>query len=948
LIVEIINCVFGVKIKLLPQLLRPKMQKIEKSTVFITSSKKSSFYIETFLYISRRINIIDFTMKKIFILACILLGIGGNYFSQTTYTWTGATDSDFFTNSNWNPSTGFPGAGDNALFNSGSVSCNIAGAIGLGSFSLMSGYTGIIDMGASDHILSGNLIVNSGTLISTTGFLELDLTSGSSSFSLGGGVFTNNGGSIDIWLNAGTTFNFSGNIVLNVLNIFPLTGNLTSRTIDFGANLTATDMILNATAARVHDFHGTIHIKNSLDLGNSSHTANNTNNNGTFIFDGSSASIIGSTSTGAGKAYLPNIEINTSGNYSFTRSLNVRGNWAGSQGTLTAGTTTVNMYGTSAAISGTAAAFDNLIIRSSASVSFPASAEVLVARTFSNGGSVTFPSTTTLGLNGTTAQNIIGNGFTIGGIHTYSNSGGRTITFSAPVTILDFLDVDGTSMTIATGTNLTLNSSVALTARLGPVGIASSITGSVTVETMVPGGTTGWALLGPRGVDGQTIASWDTYVSSGGTTGLPMTCTLCANHPSVIGTGTAAFVSVQGWNEPGGSYTELIATDPLTPGVGIWAYVGDGFQNTNPLKLINTGTLKTGLVSIPLTAAGPQLGFNLVANPYPSPISWNLVMSNVNNIFNVNDAIYAFDANSGAYTQFVAGFGTPGAPSGIDDVIAGGQGFYIEAPGGGSIEFEESHKVTSNTSSNPLIRGASTASIGQTFRLKIVGINDHDEAGFRIHGNATADFDKKYDAKKIFQSPGYVGYPGAYSKYTTISSKDDNGFDYSIQSLPPLTNALNIPLLARVSTTGSYTISAFDFQDFAMCVGLIDKLDNSYHDLRLSPYVFTISDTTSTPRFELVLCKDESLNAVGISEATESNSIFITQDALGAYVKTVFEKNTKATISVFNIIGQKLMKDVTVEGMVTNTALPIELHNQVVIIKVTTDKETVTKKIVLH
>jgi hypothetical protein len=939
LIVEIINCVFGVKIKLLPQLLRPKMQKIEKSTVFITSSKKSSFYIETFLYISRRINIIDFIMKKIFILACILLGIQFQSVSQITWDGGGSTNN-WGEAANWSGNT-LPITSDNVVFdNTSAKNCIMNTAINVNDITVASNYSGIISSNSAGKLIRGNLTISGGTFSCTSGNLTIR-----KNFTFNGGTFLNNGGTVILEVDNSLATVITGAPTFNILRLEDVgSGELF---FNFGTSTVSTLYLDNSSDGATWSFSGNIAVQNELNILGAS-TAIPTTNTSIITLNGAGPITVNGAAL-AGDMLLNDIVINTSGDVIFVDNINLSGNWTGTQGTLTAGTSTVNMYGTSASISGTAAAFDNLTLQSGALVTFPASEQVSLTGSFDcTGATANFPTTTTLGLNGTTAQNIIGNGFTIGGIHTYSNSGGRTITFSAPVTILDFLDVDGTSMTIATGTNLTLNSSNALTARLGPLGSGSSITGNVTVETMVPSGTTGWALLGPRGVDGQTIAGWDTYVSSGGTTGLPMTCTLCANHPSVIGTGTAAFVSVQGWNEPGGSYTELIATDPLTPGVGIWAYVGDGFLTTNPLKLINTGTLKTGLVSIPLTAGGPQSGFNLVANPYPSPISWNLVMLNVNNIFNVNDAIYAFDANSGAYTQFVAGFGTPGAPSGIDDVIAGGQGFYIEAPGGGSIEFEESHKVTSNTSANPLIRGASTASVGQTFRLKIVGINDHDEAGFRIHGNATADFDKKYDAKKIFQSPGYVGYPGAYSKYTTISSKDDNGIDYSIQSLPPLTNALNIPLLARVSTTGSYTISAFDFQDFAMCVGLIDKLDNSYHDLRLSPYVFTISDTTSTPRFELVLCKDESLNALGISEATESNSIFITQDAQGAFVKTVFEKNTKATISVFNIIGQKLMKDVTVEGMVTNTALPIELHNQVVIIKVITDKETVTKKIVLH
>jgi hypothetical protein len=65
-------------------------------------------------------------------------------------------------------------------------------------------------------------------------------------------------------------------------------------------------------------------------------------------------------------------------------------------------------------------------------------------------------------------------------------------------------------------------------------------------------------------------------------------------------------------------------------------------------------------------------------------------------------------------------------------------------------------------------------------------------------------------------------------------------------------------------------------------------------------------------------------------------------------VKTAFAQNTKATISVYNIMGQKLMEDLNVEGTTTTTALNLDLHNQVVLIRVTSDQVCSTKKMVLH
>jgi len=641
--------------------------------------------------------------------------------------------------------------------------------------------------------------------------------------------------------------------------------------------------------------------------------------------------------------------MNTSGNVSMTGHINIQGNWTGTQGTLVVGTSNENFFGTSASISGPAAAFDNLNIQSGAGVSFPASTEVLVGVNLANSGTISFPSTSTLGLNGTASQAITGSSMTIPSIH--AHSGSRTITLSTAIVLLDVLQVDA-NVTFACGNNLTLHSTNALSARVGPKGAGASITGNVTVRTVIPGGATGWANLGVPGVQSQAISSWDTYSSSGGTTGVPMTCDGCAFGIDALG---PDFYSIQGWDEDNDTYdTTITASTLLTPGQGFWVYVGNGASSSTDLMFVNTGALVQGPVSAAVTALGNgdisngnQVYYNLVANPYPSPIDWDLVFNN-NNVF-FQAPIYAWSADIGP-TSYVSGV----SDGGITNLIPAGQGFYVEYNQLGgtnfSLDFNESDKLTFS-GNFPLVKpgAAATNSVGQTFRLKLQGSADKSETVFRVHGSATPYFDKALDAHKMFVSPGYVGYPNFYSQYTSLSSKDAAGEDYSIQSLPPLTQGVTIPLVARVSTSGTYTLSAYDFKDFASCVAVVDKVDNSYHDLRLSNYVFSISDTTFASRFDLVLCRDESVNPTGISEAQAgSNSIFINQDQQGAYVKTAFAQNTKATISVYNVIGQKLMNDISVEGMATNTRLNLDLHNQVVLIRVVTDKESSTKRIVMH
>lgn len=886
-------------------------------------------------------------MKNFFILGLVFLGCFTSGFGQITSVWTGTASTDFFDPLNWQNGT-VPGSSDNAVFdsNGGSNDCDLSlGTMVISSFSVLSGYNGTINFGPAGTgvIINGDLVINSATVLAAGDVNFAGI--GSGNFILGAsGTFDNTGGSVTMGTQSGQVFTFSGNIVIETLIISGGAGSA-KRDINFGSNLTAVNMVFQTgailTTSKIHGFQGNIHIKSTFDLGGSTYTSVPAGSNANFIFDGSNISITGSTAGTAGalRVPLPNFEINTPGTLSMTGQLNIQGNWTALQGTVAAGTSTVNMFGTSASISGPAAAFNNLNIPASAVVSMPAG-EVKISGTLSRTGTLNFQSTSVLGLNGSGTQTVNLNGVTLAAIVAYSTAASRNVTLSGTINITDSLKAEN-NVQLATGGSLTLKASSTKTARLARVGTGASVTGNVTVETLIPGGTTGWSQLGVSGVSGQTFASWDTYPAD--PNGLPMTCEGCTYGVTATGN---YFESIQGWLEPNDDYdTTLTVNTALTPGKGFWVYVGS--VGNADIRLSNTGALVTGHLNVPVTQN--TSGYNLLANPYACPISWDMIYSLVgSNNGGFSPTIYTYDPDNGD-SQFISdgagGIGTGGLLTGI---LAAGQGFYIEASNGATnVEFDEIGKVDNNTAA--ILKPAAAAATATSFRLKIAGDADNDDAIFRFISGATPFFDSRYDAHKLFTTPGYAGYPGTYSKYTSISGKDAFDEDYSIHSMPPLTQSVSIPVLAKVSVSGSYTLSAYDLKNFTSCILLHDKLTDTNHDLRAGDYVVTISDTTSVPRFELLLCEDASLNTVGIAKNQgQSNNVLISQDQQGAFVKTAFVQNTKANISVYNIMGQKLMEDIQVEGTATTTRLNLDLHNQVVLIRVATDKESTTKKMVLH
>jgi hypothetical protein len=487
-------------------------------------------------------------------------------------------------------------------------------------------------------------------------------------------------------------------------------------------------------------------------------------------------------------------------------------------------------------------------------------------------------------------------------------------------------------------------------ARVSRMGGSGAIQGDLTAITVISGGSsgTGWNLLGAP-VGGQTVASWDTYATNGGTSGLPMTCNNCFYPPSTL---SPSFASIEGWIESSGSGTyddQIDASDPLTSGVGFWVYVGDGPVNTNDMTLINTGPVAQGAIGVPLSSSGSDANhWNLVANPYPSPISWEDVHAATESIFpgSVNAEAHVYSPEVG-YSSWVAGVG--GTGNMIDDILAMAQGFYVTCNSGAvNLVFDESCKVDDQVTE--IQRTSASKNTNREYiKLKIDGAYGKDETMINFNNSATPSFDRLFDGHKMFVTAGYQGYGNSYNKYTTISTRGDDGTDYSINSLPLLTNSITLQVLARVMVTGSHTISISSKENFESCLILHDKLAGKYHDLNAGPYVFDISDTTSAPRFDLIMCQSESGPVTSVQELQKKEQVFINQDAQGAFVRTTFDQRTKATISAFNIVGQQVMKDVLVDGTETLTRLDISnMSNQVVIIRVTSDQGTTVKKIIVH
>lgn len=498
------------------------------------------------------------------------------------------------------------------------------------------------------------------------------------------------------------------------------------------------------------------------------------------------------------------------------------------------------------------------------------------------------------------------------------------------INIKDYIQLDGG--TITTNNNLTLKANNLISARVASISnIMGSISGNVTVETYIPGGTTGWSLWGANGLPTLIVSDWEAQI--------PMTCSDCPN--TCYSTGGIFFSSIQGWDESSSfasAYiTNISKNDAITSGKGFWVYVGSTSSTSIAYTLSSTGSLNQGNITFPITKSNNN--FNLIANPYASPIDFDLFRAQ--NSALITTSMYGYNADVAQMGTYVSPAGSPN--NGVNRIIPAGQAFFVECTSSGNVTFTEAMKTSDNTSANPVLR-ASTLSTN--LKLKIKGFNGNsDETIISSSPMASIDYDPNYDGKKVSLAPKNFGAPLLNNNATSISTKigQDN---FAVNNVGVISNTLTIPLLAKASVTGQYTISAEDVLNYAGCVIIKDKLSNTFTDLKINPYVFTLNDSTSSPRFELILCSFN--KSVSVKELNESNNILISQDENGAFVKTFFEQNTNTVISVYNILGQKMTKDIILNEASAITRLEINNHNQILFVKVVANNQSVTKKIVTH
>lgn len=467
--------------------------------------------------------------------------------------------------------------------------------------------------------------------------------------------------------------------------------------------------------------------------------------------------------------------------------------------------------------------FGNLMVHSTASVT--------VFGDFIDNGTVV-DSGAVITLGGTSAQQLGGTSTTTFKNLTLRNSAGSYLSSNKKIT--GELNISsGTFST--TGYDFTLVSDANGTARIAP--IQGNFSGNITMQRYLAGPTSWRFLASP--VSSVTLADWkDDFF----TTGFPN-----SDLPGYWFTSIYTYDESVSGIADNGYVAPADISDPIVPGKGYWAYVGPA-----PVTVDVTGPpatfTQTFQVSYTSSGGFAEDGYVMIGNPYPCPIDWSSPNWSKTNI---NNAIYIWNPQLQQYASWVSGV----AVNGGSNLIASSQSFWVQANGfNPALSCNENVKVSNNT---PFMRPAAPA-VFDALKLSISGNGYQDETLLRFGNSATNAYDNDADARKLFSTNDQV--PG-------ISTQDSTLTDMSVNSLPPVSSMLHIPVKTLVGVAGNYTIQVDSSTLLSEhCIILEDLYTGFKTNLSAqTTYTFDISDTTTAARFLIHVSPSHQTKSVAAS-----------------------------------------------------------------------------------
>jgi len=270
--------------------------------------------------------------------------------------------------------------------------------------------------------------------------------------------------------------------------------------------------------------------------------------------------------------------------------------------------------------------------------------------------------------------------------------------------------------------------------------------------------------------------------------------------------------------------------------------------------------------------------------------------------------------------------------------IAVGQGFYVSAPSnkGGTFSFENSQRIYS--ANNHFFKGEKAKVNVPNFKL---GFDYTNESNAKIHRQLGINFKEgntfNYDSG--FDSPTFdLQSTDIYWNFPEIES------NLIIAGVGVIDTQLQIPLGILIDSDKPVILTIDEKENMdGYDIYLVDLLTGQIFNLAL-PKELNLSIGTYTDRFALIFGGI----ALGVDDEAILNKLLIYTDNTANEI--VIKNNNGRTIEnveLYTLLGQKVKQWKNLDTSFENRLDIQELSSAIYIVKIATDKGSITKKIIL-
>jgi len=447
-----------------------------------------------------------------------------------------------------------------------------------------------------------------------------------------------------------------------------------------------------------------------------------------------------------------------------------------------------------------------------------------------------------------------------------NNSAG--VTLNGTLNVTDILKAS--SGNFSTGTYLTLISSQTQTALIDGAG-AGQVLGDVTMQRYLPAGFGYKYLASP--FTAARVSQLCDDINLNDT--FPR---LWRYDENLLSAGWARYIDTSGLLNP------------------LEGYAVNFGSLVSPKTVDITGTVSNGIMSTSLYNHGRTytLGFNLIGNPYPSPIDWTASIGWTKT--NIDNAVYYFNAGStdqylGAYSSYVNGVSSDGIAS---NIIPSMQGFFVHVSNG-SYPVSATLGLNNNVRTNNLAAAFHKRTSGPDYPLIRFSAGYGNDSTYSdplviyLDDDAGETFNAMLDAHKMLNTDGRV--PSLFSvlksEKLSITAIQDPGDATKV-----------IPLCLKLEQDGLIVFSARNIEQMppGLHVYFADAHTGFIQDLEHVPtYQEQLNAGTYENRFFLLCSRKEKVTIPGREE-------------LNAYVAgdKIFVELTEAKgmLQISNTLGQ--------------------------------------------